>query len=397
MFIDFTDEEKAFREEIKAYLAELVTPEVRAALDAEGEGGETYRKVVRKMGADGMLGAGWPVEFGGGGRSALEQFVLFDEIRRARAPFPFVTVNTVGPTLMRYGSQEQIEFFLPKILAGEVIFAIGYTEPEAGTDLASLATRAVRDGDSYVINGSKVFTSGADMADYVWLACRTDPDAPKHQGISILIVPTSSPGFKCTVIRTVGELLTSATYYDDVRVPVSMRVGEENDGWRMITTQLNHERVGLSAWGGLGHSLYSQLVDWARETPLDAADPTGPRVIDQPWVRIELARVHGILEAVKLMNWKMASSMSDGSLDPAESSAVKVFGTERLVEAYHLMLGIVGEAGTIRPGSPGAVLQGEIERAARGAQINTFGGGVNEVQREIVAWMGLGMARGNRR
>jgi alkylation response protein AidB-like acyl-CoA dehydrogenase len=397
MFIDFTDEEKAFREEIRAYLAELVTPEVRAALDAEGEGGETYRKVVRKMGADGMLGAGWPVEFGGGGRSALEQFVLFDEIRRARAPFPFVTVNTVGPTLMRYGSQEQIEFFLPKILAGEVIFAIGYTEPEAGTDLASLATRAVRDGDSYVINGSKVFTSGADMADYVWLACRTDPDAPKHQGISILIVPTSSPGFKCTVIRTVGELLTSATYYDDVRVPVSMRVGEENDGWRMITTQLNHERVGLSAWGGLGHSLYSQLVDWARETPLDAADPTGPRVIDQPWVRIELARVHGILEAVKLMNWKMASSMSDGSLDPAESSAVKVFGTERLVEAYHLMLGIVGEAGTIRPGSPGAVLQGEIERAARGAQINTFGGGVNEVQREIVAWMGLGMARGNRR
>lgn len=408
MFIDYTPDQRAFRDETRAYCRALVTPEVRAALDAEGEGGETYRAIVRRMGSDGMLGAGWPVSFGGGGRSALEQFILFDEIRRARAPFPFVTINTVGPTLIRYGTPEQQAFYLPRILAGEVIFAIGYTEPEAGTDLASLSTRAVRDGDCYVVNGAKVFTSGADMADYIWLACRSDPHAPKHKGISILIVPTSSPGFKCTVIHTVGELLTSATYYDDVRVPVANRVGAENEGWTLITTQLNHERVGLSAWGGLGHRLFEDVLAWATTTPADPADPDGPRVADRPWVRTELARVHALLEAVKLLNWKMAADMSSGGrgargvptgghLDPAESSVVKVFGTEKLVEAYHVMLGILGPAGALRPSSEGALLAGEVERAARGAQINTFGGGVNEVQREIVAWLGLGMSKGSRR
>ncbi len=397
MFIDFTESERQFAGEIRAYCRTLITPEVRAALDVEGEGGKTYREIIRQMGSDGMLGAGWPVEFGGGGRSALEQFILFDEIRRSRAPFPFVTVNTVGPTLIRYGTPEQKTLFLPKILAGELIFAIGYTEPEAGTDLASLKTKAVRDGEEYVVNGQKIFTSGADVADYVWLACRTDPDAPPHKGISILIVPTSSSGFKCTVIRTVGELLTSATYYDDVRVPVANRVGEENGGWAMITTQLNHERVGLSAWGGLGHRLLQDVIEWCVDEPADPGDQSGPRMIEIPWVRIELGRVHAILEAVKLLNWKMASKMSGGNLEPSESSVVKVFGTERLIEAYHLMLGILGSAAVIRPGSPGALLAGEVERAARGAQVNTFGGGVNEVQREIVAWLGLGMARGERR
>ena len=156
------------------------------------------------MGADGWLGIGWPKEYGGQGRPATDQFIFFDEVQRAGAPFPFVTLNTVGPTIMRFGSDEQKAFFLPGILAGEINFAIGYTEPEAGTDLASLRTRAVRDGDEWVINGNKVFTSGANQADYVWLACRTDPDAPKHKGISIILVPTASPGFKCTPIVTVG-------------------------------------------------------------------------------------------------------------------------------------------------------------------------------------------------
>ena len=214
----------------------------------------------RQIGKDGWLGIGWPTEFGGQGRPATDQFIFFDETRRAGAPFPFVTVNTVGPTIMRYGTDEQKSFFLPKILVGDVNFAIGYTEPEAGTDLASLRTRAMRDGDEYVVNGAKIFTSGADNADYVWLAVRTDPDVPKHKGISILCVPTSSPGFEWSIINTVGGLTTTQTFYDNVHVPVANRVGEENEGWRMITTQLNHERVGLAAWSGLSISLYEDVV-----------------------------------------------------------------------------------------------------------------------------------------
>jgi alkylation response protein AidB-like acyl-CoA dehydrogenase len=304
-------------------------------------------------------------------------------VQRAGAPFPFVTVNTVGPTIMRFGTDEQKARLLPAILRGELNFAIGYTEPEAGTDLASLRTRAVRDGDEYVINGNKVFTSGANQADYVWLAVRTNPDAPKHKGISIILVPTDAAGVSITPIVTVGSIVTTATYYDDVRVPVVNRVGPENDGWRMITTQLNHERVGIAAIGGLARRLYDDVVAWARESG----------VIDTPWVQIDLARAHARLEAMKLLNWRMASDIAADRLSPADSSAVKVYGTETVVDVYRTLLSVLGPLGYVRAGSPGAALRGEVERAARAAQINTFGGGVNEVQREIVASVGLKMAR----
>ena len=255
MFLEESPEQQQLRAELRRYYADLLTDEVRAGLAEGGEGGEAWTQVVRQIGKDGWLGIGWPKEFGGQGRPATDQFIFFDETRRAGAPFPFVTINTVGPTIMRFGTDEQKSFFLPQILAGELNFAIGYTEPEAGTDLASLRTRAVRDGEEYVINGAKIFTSGADQADYVWLAVRTDPDVPKHKGISILCVPTTSPGFEWSIIHTVGGLTTTQTFYDNVHVPVTNRVGDENEGWRMITTQLNHERVGLAAWSGLAISL----------------------------------------------------------------------------------------------------------------------------------------------
>ena len=387
MFLDYTPEQKQLRDELRAYFAELLTPEVRASLGGPGEGGETWRRVIRQMGADGWLGLGWPKEYGGQGRPPQDQFIFFDEVQRAGAPIPFVTLNTVGPTLMQFGTQEQKDRFLPEILAGEVIFAIGYSEPDAGTDLAALRTRAVRDGDEYVINGNKVFTSGADDADWVWLACRTDPDAKPHAGISLILVPTDAAGFKLTPIVTVGGNRTTATYYDDVRVPVSNLVGEENEGWRMITTQLNHERVGLAARGGQAHQIYEDTVAWAASSGM----------IDEPWVQRDLAEAHARLHAMKLLNWKLASAVASGDLNPADASAAKVFGTETHIAVYHLLLGIVGAAGYLREGSAGAVLKGRLERAARADQINTFGGGVNEVQREIVAWMGLGMARQSRR
>jgi alkylation response protein AidB-like acyl-CoA dehydrogenase len=389
MFLEYTPEQQALRKELREYFARLLTPEVRAELGEPGEGSPRFRDVVRQMGADGWLGIGWPEEYGGPGRPATDQFIFFDEVQRAGAPFPFVTLNTVGPTIMRFGSEEQKSYFLPGILTGEINFAIGYTEPEAGTDLASLRTRAVLDGDEWVINGNKVFTSGANQADYVWLACRTDPEAAKHKGISIIVLPTASAGFKCTPIVTVGGNTTTATYYDDVRVPRGNVVGDVNAGWQLITTQLNHERVGLAAMGGLAHRLWDEVVEWCRAT----ASGRGGRMIDVPWVQNDLARAHARLEAMKLLNWRMAAALDAGALAPADSSAVKVYGTETLVDVYRTLLGVLGAAGYLPSGSPGAVLEGDVERAGRAAQINTFGGGVNEVQREIIASAGRGMAR----
>jgi 3-oxocholest-4-en-26-oyl-CoA dehydrogenase alpha subunit len=391
MFLDYTPEQVALRKELRAYFDDLLTPEVRAALGAAGEGSPNFRAVVRRMGADGWLGIGWPKEFGGQGRGVLDQFIFFDEVQRAGAPFPFVTINTVGPTLMTYGSDEHKRTYLPGILSGDVNFAIGYTEPEAGTDLASLRTRAVLDGDEWVINGNKVFTSGANQADYVWLACRTDPDAPKHKGISIIIVPTSSPGFKTTPIVTVGSVVTQATFYDDIRVPKGNIVGDVNGGWRLITNQLNHERVGLAALAGQTFRLYDDMVEWCRTAPSGEGD--GAVMLDVPWVRADLARAHAKLEAMKLLNWRMAAAVAAGTLGPADAGASKVYGVETQIEAYRLFLGILGAVGYLPDGSPGAVLRGDVERAARAAQINTFGGGVVEVLREMVAAAGLGMAR----
>jgi alkylation response protein AidB-like acyl-CoA dehydrogenase len=386
MYLEETPEQSALRAELRAYFAELLTEDVRAAIDGEDEGGEVFKSLVKRMGKDGWLGIGWPKEFGGQGRPTSDQFIFFTEVQRARAPFPFVTLNTVGPMLMRFGTDEQKSFFLSGILAGEIHFAIGYTEPGSGTDLASLRTRAVRDGDEWVINGNKIFTSGANNADYIWLATRTDPDVPKHKGISIFLVPTSSPGFSCTPLVTVGGVATTASYYDNVRVPHTALVGELNEGWRLITGQLNHERVGLAAVSALSQRLWVEAAQWVIDNQVDDVD----------WVRTDLARTYALLEAQKLLNWRMTAKVGDNTLGPADSSAVKVFGTESAVEIYERLLGVVGAGGYLSPGSPGAVLHGELERAGRQAQINTFGGGVNEVQREILATAGLGMKRSSR-
>jgi hypothetical protein len=392
MFLDYTDEQRALRKELREYFAGFLTPELRADLGAAGEGSAAFRTAVRKMGADGWLGIGWPTEYGGQGRDAFDQFIFFDEVQRAAAPFPFVTINTVGPTLMAYGTEEQKQQFLPGILSGDINFAIGYTEPEAGTDLASLRTRAELDGDEWVINGNKVFTSGANQAEYIWLACRTDPEAKKHKGISMIIVPTDQPGFKCTPIVTVGSVVTTATYYDDVRAPKENVVGDVNAGWRLITNQLNHERVGLAALAGLTHRLYDQMMEWVMTA--DAGD--GRTMAEVPWVQMDLAKAHAKLEAMKLLNWRMATAVANDTLTPTDASASKVFGVETQIEVYRIFLGILGAAGYLPAGSPGAVLRGEVEKAGRAAQINTFGGGVVEVLREIVATVGLQMTRSSR-
>ncbi|MFJ2107092.1 acyl-CoA dehydrogenase family protein [Streptomyces microflavus] len=405
-----TERQQHLRTELRAYFA--------AVLPAGGGGqwrddpGE-QRRLLRRIGADGMLGLGWPVAYGGQGRGPDEQFVFFDEAYRAGAPVSMVTLNTVGPTLMKYGTEEQKAYFLPRILSGDLVFAIGYSEPEAGTDLAALRTRAVRDGDNgdgndgdWVIDGQKIFTSNAQQADWIWLACRTDPDAPKHRGISIILVPTDDPGFSWTPIETVGGLTTTTTYYDGVRVPASNLVGAENEGWGLITNQLNHERVALAAIGMQAEDFYEEALAHAR-TP----DPaTGRRRIDEPWVRARLAEAYARLAATRLLNWRLVGAVGAGALAPGEASGVKFAGTESAVEVYRMCQEVVGEAALLRGGSPGCFGAdggggdggsgggggGELERMNRAAQINTFGGGVSEVQREIVATMRLGMTRGKR-
>src|SRR4051794_15237462 len=391
MYLTYTPEQSALRDELRAYFAELMTPERVESLSKGELDGPAYKDIVRQLGRDGWLGLAWPTEYGGRGRTLLDQYIFFDESQRAHVPVPFLTTNTVGPTIMAYGTEEQKAFFLPRILKGDLHFSIGYSEPGAGTDLASLKTTAVRDGDHYVINGQKMWTSLIQHADYIWLACRTDPDAKRHKGLSMIIVPTDAEGFSWTPVHTIGGGYTSATYYDNVRVPVTNVVLGETRGWELITSQLNHERVSLSSAGSV-QSKINQVRTWAQDTKL--AD--GRRVIDQEWVQTTLARLTAKTEFLKLLNWKVAWSVTQGALNPADASAVKVHGSEFYIEAYRGLMEIIGQSSTLTKGSAGAVLSSDLERAMRNTLVLTFGGGTNEIQRDIIAMVGLSMPRAPR-
>ncbi|MBY0441755.1 MAG: acyl-CoA dehydrogenase family protein [Mycobacteriaceae bacterium] len=393
MRIGYTPQQDELRRELRSYFATLITPERREALHAtSGEigSGNVYREIVAQMGRDGWLALGWPTEYGGAARSPMEQLIFTDEAALAGAPVPFLTINSVAPTIMAFGSAEQKKFFLPKIAAGELHFAIGYSEPSAGTDLASLRTTAVRDGDHYVVNGQKMWTSLIQYADYIWLAVRTNTEASKHRGISVLIVPTTADGFSWTPVHTMAGPDTSATYYSDVRVPVTNLVGEENSGWKLVTNQLNHERVALVSSSPIILAL-NEVRQWAQNT----RSSHGTRLIDSQWVQLNLARVHAKVEALKLINWELACTQSRAP-SPADASAAKVFGTELATEAYRLLMEVLGTAATLRQGSPGAVLRGRLERMHRACLILTFGGGTNEVQRDIIGMAALGLPRANR-
>jgi 3-oxocholest-4-en-26-oyl-CoA dehydrogenase alpha subunit len=386
MYIGLTDEQEALRQEVRAYYEELLTPEVRAKLAGAGGVGPENRRVVRQMGEDGWLGVGWPEEWGGRGFTPVEQFIWFDESMRAGAPVPMLTINTVGPTIMNFGTDEQKQFFLPKILKGEIHFCIGYSEPGAGTDLAALRTKAERDGDEYVINGQKMWTSLATDSDFVWLAVRTNPNVKKHKGISLFAIPMDTPGIKVVPIHVMGESNINQVFYEDVRVPATTRIGDENEGWKLITNQLNHERVTLCSSGVIERPL-GEVREWATQTRL----PDGRRVIDQEWVQLSLARVHARLEFLRLINWKIAWASTQKSLHPADASATKVFGTEFYLEALRNLMEILGQHAYLKDDSPGEMLGARLEHQYRGLIILTFGGGTNEVQRDLIAVFGLGM------
>jgi len=393
MRIGYTPEQEELRRELRAYFTKLMTPERAEALasnDGEMGRGNVYRETVEQMGKDGWLTLSWPKEYGGQARPPMDGLIFNDEAAIANVPVPFLTINSVAPTIMHFGTEEQKKFFLPKIAAGQLHFAIGYSEPGAGTDLASLRTTAVRDGDDYVINGQKMWTSLIAYADYVWLAARTNPEAKKHRGISMLIVPTTAEGFSWTPVHTMSGVDTSATYYQDVRVPTSSLVGEEHGGWKLVTNQLNHERVALVS----AQPIFVAL-DGVREWAQNTKDHHGKRLIDSEWVQLNLARVHAKAEVLKLINWELASA-TDSAPSPADASAAKVYGTELATEAYRLLMEVLGTSATLRRDTPGALLRGRIERWHRSCLILTFGGGTNEIQRDIIGMVALGLPRVNR-
>ena len=394
MHVDLSSEQKALQVELRKYFTGLMTPEMKQRIRSSEEAeNKEYKALIRKVGADGWLGTAWPKEYGGKGFSPIENYIFLNEAQSAGCPIPFLTLNTVGPTIREFGTPAQKDFFLPKILKGDLHFSIGYSEPEAGTDLAALKTRAVRDGDEWVINGQKLFTSLAYNADYVWLAARTDPDAPAHKGITMFAVPTTDPGFKIQPYVTMGAAHTTATFYDNVRVPLNAVIGEVNGGWGLITNQLNHERVSLLSSGGM-INLVDQAIEWAKDEHL----VDGRRVIDQEWVQVKLAECKARVRFLDLFNWKVAYNLTyKKALNPAEASAIKVFGSESFRLIYKLLTEVFGATGHLRPGSPGAILAGRVEESYRSCWVLTFGGGTNEIQRDIIGMAGLGLPRERRR
>lgn len=386
MFIGLTPEQESLQNEIRSYFESLVSEEDVSAL-LHDRHGPVAERIVRKLGEDGWLGVGWPKEFGGRGFGSLEQQIFESEAVRASIPLSSVTLQTVGPTLLRYGTDEQKQRFLPGILRGEIEFAIGYTEPDAGTDLFSLSTTAKKQADgSYVVNGQKTYTTGGHSADYIWLAARTGTVESRHRGLSILIVDTNDPGFSCTpVISLDGAHHTNATYYEDVHVPASMLVGEENNGVKYLISQLNHERVMLSPSGRIA-AIYDLVYKWAASEGL----------LDLDDVRECLGEILAVLKVNNVLNWRVVASAGPDGPSQADASASKVFHTTRVQRVARIAEDIIYAWGDLADPYTAQTLKSLDVHSKRNVVI-TFGGGVNEVMRDMVSEVGLGLPKVTRR
>jgi len=374
-----------FRNEVRSYFEDLVR---RFGGDGSTENRTHYRALVRQLGADGWLGISLGEEWGGGNRSAVEQLIVSEEAERAGVSLPFLTTHTVGPLIQRFGSAEQKERFLPAIVRGEILFSIGYTETQAGTDLASLSTSAVPHASGYVVNGEKLFTSFSNVADYVWLAARTDPQAPPHRGISVLLVPTDAPGYSWTPLDILDHYPVSVTRYENVVVPSDNLVGGEGNGWKLIMGQLSRERVLCFTVAGTAH-MVEQVTQWARRT----VGIDGRRIIDRPWVQTNLARMRAHLEVSRLHAAELAAALDQGEIGFAQSSSYKVFASETLILCQRLLLEILGAQAPLRGTSPMAVLEGKLIKAYNGYLVKQFGGGANDILRGLIATDALAFPR----
>ena len=390
MKIELTKNQQKLKDELKEYFSALLNKELLSEMSDpqffEG-GGPEFKKALKIMGRDGWIGLSWPKEFGGKEFTPIEQYIFVEEIMRTGFPFPFLTTESVGPMIAQYGSDWAKETIAKSILRGETIFAIGYSEPNAGTDLASLKTQALPDKEGFKINGQKIWTSLANYADYIWLAARTNNEVKKHKGISMFIVPTDDDGFSYTPIQTLGDVTTNMTYYDDIYVSKDNLVGELNSGWNLITSQLNLERLALVNHGPVDE-LYHQLLSLAKSTKVDSTNVLS----DIDWVKSNFAKIYSGLETLKLICWKQVWGMENNVLSMTDASLAKIYGSEYFIEAYRMMMEIFGELSIIRDDSL-SILNSRLERMYRTASILTFGGGTNEVQRDIISMAGLLMPR----
>ena len=390
MKIELTKNQQKLKDELKEYFSTLLNKELLSEMSDpqffEG-GGPEFKKALKIMGQDGWIGLSWPKEFGGKEFTPIEQYIFVEEIMRTGFPFPFLTTESVGPMIAQYGSDWAKETIAKSILRGETIFAIGYSEPNAGTDLASLKTQALPDKEGFKINGQKIWTSLANYADYIWLAARTNNEVKKHKGISMFIVPTDDEGFSYTPIQTLGDVTTNMTYYDDIYVSKDNLVGELNSGWNLITSQLNLERLALVNHGPVDE-LYHQLLSLAKSTKVDSINVLS----DIDWVKSNFAKIYSGLETLKLICWKQVWGMENNVLSMTDASLAKIYGSEYFIEAYRMMMEIFGELSIIRDDSL-SILNSRLERMYRTASILTFGGGTNEVQRDIISMAGLLMPR----
>lgn len=382
----YSAEQNELRLELRDYFKKLMTPDVLAEV-VGCEGGPVFRDVIKQLGSDGILTLGWPEEYGGKNYTALEQLILFEEAWSAHAPFPLITVNTVGAAIQNFGSKEQKEFFLPKIAAGECIFAVGYTESGSGTDLASLSTPAVKDGDDYIINGTKLYTSSGHDCEYVWMAARTSKGERRpSDGITMFIVDANDPGYSTAPIYTVGDIETNVSYYDNIRVTPDRIMGEVDKGWKIITAQLNHERVALAAMTVIGNKQFKRVVRRMREMTTEKGGP-----LANPLVRAKVGELYARLEAMEVLNLRTALQIEKDQLDVALASGVKVKNILALIEVLRECLELVDEDALVKHGSADAIFGGDLERDYRNGQISTVGGGVLEVMRAMVASFGLGL------
>ena len=380
------EKSEAVRREAQAFLAEAFTPEVRRTMEETGvhHSWDFHRKLVER----GWLAPGWPKEFGGQGRDPLEVLAFAEELQRAGAPtYAVGTTLMIAGVIRHIGTEAQKQLILPPALRGEIIIVLGFTEPESGSDVAAAQTRAVRDGDQWVINGQKMFTTNAQEADYAFMLTRTNTEVPKHQGLTTFLVPLKQPGVEIREVRTISGERTNLTFYTDVRVDDSLRIGEVDGGWDTMAVGLTLERSG--AQGGQSFRLLAAMEHWAAT----AVDPAGrPRAAD-PTVLARLGRAAAENEVSTLLARRSAWVQSTGGLPGVEGSMAKLFASEALTRQGGDFMDMLGPDGTRSTGDPTAVEGGAAEFALRFALGATTYGGTSEIQRNIIAQRGLGLPR----
>jgi len=380
-------EQTHLRTELRKYFATLLTPEVGESLHGAHSTAAARRSLWRQLGTDGLLGLGWSEDLGGWDRPASDQFIFFDEAVRAGAPLPIAGLTTVASALLQHGTPELQAELLPRLAAGEAIFALGYREPNAGSDLSTLATTAVQDGDHWIISGEKVWTTGAHEADYILLACTTDPDASHFRSVSLIIVPTDAEGFTWSPILTIDDGHSTHTRYEDVRVPAGNLVGPLHGGWAVMTGQAPAEALSTLALDATTFRLFDETVAWAEAN----------RSIEEPWVQLELGHCCAQLDALQLLRWKVVQGIESGHFSSSAASVAKVLGAETAADVHERLLGIVGPVGRFRSGSAASGVEsgltGDLEHAGRGGHLRSIRDGVNEAHRDVIAWHSLGMNR----